>query len=94
MGFDFEDLFREAFAGGRGASGGRGGGRAHFVTEHVGDNVEVLKLVPFKDSIFGSKVTINYKVVDSCNTCSGSGLKKEPRRRPVQHVMDLDRQLM
>ena len=43
MGFDFEDLFREAFAGGRGgASGGRGG--RSFVTEHVGDNIEVLKL--------------------------------------------------
>ncbi|KAI5962041.1 MDJ1 [Candida theae] len=87
MGFDFEDLFREAFAGGRGA-GGRGGGggggfggRAHFVTEHVGDNVEVLKSIPFKDSIFGSKVTINYKVVDSCGTCNGSGLKKGAKKK-------------
>ncbi|KAG5418660.1 MDJ1 [Candida metapsilosis] len=78
MGFDFEDLFREAFAGGR---GGGGGSRAHFVTEHVGDNVEVLKSIPFKDSIFGTKVTINYKVVDSCGTCKGSGLKKGAKKK-------------
>ncbi|KAI5956615.1 MDJ1 [Candida jiufengensis] len=79
MGFDFEDLFKEAFTGGRGSS--RSQGRAHFVTEHVGDNVEVLKSIPFKDSIFGSKVTINYKVVDSCGTCKGSGLKTGAKKQ-------------
>ncbi|KAL6451292.1 LOW QUALITY PROTEIN: MDJ1 DnaJ 1 [Candida maltosa Xu316] len=72
MGFDFEDL--EAFAGGRGSTGGGAGGRT-FVTEHVGDNIEVLKSIPFKESIFGTTVTINYKAVDSCTSCSGSGLK-------------------
>lgn len=79
MGFDFEDLFREAFAGGRGAGGGGRGGRS-FVTEHVGDNIEVLKTIPFKDSIFGTSVTINYKAVDSCTTCSGSGLKSGAKK--------------
>lgn len=74
MGFDFEDLFNQAFTGGRG--GGARGGGSNFVTEHVGDNIEVLKSISFKDSIFGTKVNINYKAVDSCNTCSGSGLKK------------------
>lgn len=82
MGFDFEDLFREAFTGGRGGAGrGRGGNRAHFVTEHVGDNVEVLKQIPFKESIFGGKATINYKVLDSCNTCKGSGLKDGAKKK-------------
>lgn len=71
MGFDFEDLFKQAFNGG---AGGRGGG-GQFVTEHVGDNIEVLKTIPFKEAIFGTKVDINYKAVDSCNTCKGSGLK-------------------
>ncbi|CAK9435282.1 uncharacterized protein LODBEIA_P57530 [Lodderomyces beijingensis] len=82
MGFDFEDLFREAFAGGRGASG-RGGGQggARFVTEHVGDNVEVMKSIPFKESIFGGSVTINYKVLDSCTTCHGSGLKEGAKKQ-------------
>lgn len=80
MRFDFEDLFREAFAGGRGSSGGRGGGRT-YVTEHVGDNIEVLKSIPFKDSIFGTKLTINYKAVDSCTSCSGSGLKSGAKKK-------------
>lgn len=72
MGFDFEDLFKQAFNG-----GARGGGnsRAQFVTEHVGDNIEVLKSIKFKDAIFGTKIDVNYKAVDSCHTCSGSGLK-------------------
>lgn len=79
MGFDFEDLFNQAFTGGRGGStGGRGG--SNFVTEHVGDNIEVLKSISFKDAIFGTKVSLNYKAVDSCNTCSGSGMKKGTKK--------------
>ncbi|KAK6459862.1 hypothetical protein DFJ63DRAFT_52252 [Scheffersomyces coipomensis] len=79
MGFDFEDLFREAFTGQRGGNGrGRGGGA--FVTEHIGDDIEVLKTISFKESIFGSKLKINYKAVDSCNTCEGSGLKKGKKK--------------
>ena len=74
--------------GGRGGAGGSRGGRS-FVTEHVGDNIEVLKTIPFKDSIFGTSVTINYKAVDSCTTCSGSGLKAGAKRILVQHVMVL-----
>ncbi|CAI5759924.1 unnamed protein product [Candida verbasci] len=77
MGFDFEDLFKEAFTGGR---SGSGGGRS-FVTEHVGDNIEVLKSIPFKESIFGTKVTINYKAVDTCTSCNGSGLKKDAKKK-------------
>lgn len=74
MGFDFEDLFKQAFNGGQG--GGRGGrGQGSFVTEHVGDNIEVLKTISFKEAIFGTSVDINYKAVDSCGTCHGSGLK-------------------
>ncbi|CAH2354481.1 dnaJ homolog 1, mitochondrial [[Candida] railenensis] len=75
MGFDFEDLFKQAFNGGAGGAGGGAGGRG-FVTEHVGDNIEVLKTISFKEAIFGTKVQVNYKAVDSCGTCSGSGMKK------------------
>lgn len=69
-GFDFEDLFKEAF-------NGRNGSRSShsFVTEHVGDHIEILKNVSFKDAIFGTKVNVSYKAVDTCNTCEGSGLK-------------------
>ncbi|ODV80217.1 DnaJ-domain-containing protein, partial [Suhomyces tanzawaensis NRRL Y-17324] len=78
FGFNFEDLFTEAFGG-----GGRGGGRGRgsFVTEHVGDNIEVLKSITFKEAIFGKKVSINYKAVDKCNTCKGSGLKTGKKRK-------------
>lgn len=77
MGFDFEDLFREAFTGGQGQRGRRAG---QFVTEHVGDDIEVLKTISFKDAIFGTKVLVNYKAVDSCGTCKGSGLKKDKKK--------------
>ncbi|CAN3373341.1 hypothetical protein DIURU_001284 [Diutina rugosa] len=85
MGFDFEDLFKEAFTGG-GQRGRRAGGSG-FVTEHVGDNIEVLKAISFKDAIFGAKTTINYNAVDTCHTCSGSGLKagKQKKTCPTCH---------
>lgn len=84
MGFDFEDLFKQAFNGGR--SGG-GGGRSGFVTEHIGDDIEILRSIKFKDSIFGKKIKINYKAVDSCNTCHGSGMKsgKQKSTCPTCH---------
>lgn len=75
MGFDFEDLFKQAFNQGSGGRGGGARGQGSFVTEHVGDNIEVLKSITFKDAIFGTKVDINYKAVDSCGSCHGSGLK-------------------
>lgn len=78
MGFNFEDLFKQAFNGGQGGAGGRDG--RGFVTEHVGDNIEVLKSVSFRDAVFGTKVTVNYKAVDSCGTCSGSGLKEGKKK--------------
>ncbi|KAG7195872.1 uncharacterized protein KQ657_002257 [Scheffersomyces spartinae] len=75
-GFGFEDLFRDAFrgAGEQGRQGSYSRGGAPFM-EHVGDDVEVFKTISFKDAIFGTKVKVNYKAIDSCNTCEGTGLK-------------------
>lgn len=83
MGFDFEDLFKQAFNSGAGGRGGQGA----YVTEHVGDNIEVLKSISFKDAIFGTKIDINYKAVDSCGTCRGSGMKvgKKKNTCPTCH---------
>lgn len=81
MGFDFEDLFKQAFnQGGRGSQGA-------YVTEHVGDNIEVLKTILFKEAIFGTKIQLNYKAVDSCSSCAGSGLKKDKKKKtcPLCH---------
>lgn len=80
MGFDFEDLFKQAFTGGSGG-GGNGRGRGSFVTEHVGDNIEVLKTINFKDSIFGTNVEVNYKAIDTCGSCLGTGLKQGKKKR-------------
>lgn len=77
MGFNFEDLFKQAF---NGANGGGREGRGGFVTEHVGDNIEVLKSVSFRDAVFGTKVSVNYKAVDTCGTCSGTGLKEGKKK--------------
>lgn len=80
MGFDFEDLFKQAFSGGGNTRGSGGAGQSPFVTRHVGDNIEVLKSISFRDAVFGTKINLNYKAVDSCNSCSGSGLKKGKKK--------------
>ncbi|KAM9887743.1 hypothetical protein OXX79_013406 [Metschnikowia pulcherrima] len=77
MGFDFEDLFKQAFSGG---ASGKSGGRGQYVTRHVGDDIEVLKSITFKEAIFGTKVEVNYKAVGTCSTCSGSGLKSGKKK--------------
>lgn len=79
MGFNFEDLFKQAFNGANGGGGAREG-RSGFVTEHVGDNIEVLKSVSFRDAVFGTKVSVNYKAIDTCGTCSGTGLKEGKKK--------------
>lgn len=69
MGFDFEDLFKEAFNK-KGTYK-----RESYVTEHIGDNIEIQKTILFKESIFGTTLKVNYKSFDSCSTCRGLGLK-------------------
>lgn len=79
MGFDFEDLFKQAFTGGN-ARGSSGTGQSPFVARHVGDNIEVLKSISFHDAVFGTKIDLNYKAIDSCTVCLGSGLKKGKKK--------------
>lgn len=71
---NFEDLFG-GFTNARGSSGGRGG-----FQHYQGEDIEILKTITFKDSIFGSKLKVNYSAIVECNTCHGSGLKKEKKR--------------
>ncbi|GMM34806.1 Mdj1 protein [Saccharomycopsis crataegensis] len=72
--FNFEDLFGAAFRGGNGR-GGANGGRS-YVTEYVGNNIEVAKTVSLKDAVFGKHLNVTYSALDNCGTCSGSGLKQ------------------
>lgn len=84
-GINFEDLFGAAFGGGGGAGagarGGRSSGRASMFREYKGDSTEVTHRLKFKDAIFGSKnVTLQFKVLDPCHKCHGSGLKPNAKK--------------
>ncbi|GAV29509.1 hypothetical protein PMKS-003010 [Pichia membranifaciens] len=59
-GINFEDLFG-GFTGG-GGGGRRGGGFQHY----QGEDIEILKTIPFKESVFGTRVKVNYSAVVQC----------------------------
>ena len=60
---DFSGIFDTIFGGGRRNSGGpRQGANLRYDIE-----------IPFKDSIFGTKVEIQYSKNDTCESCRGSG---------------------
>jgi molecular chaperone DnaJ len=63
---DFSGIF-DTFFGGGGSRRGSGGG------PQQGANLRYDIEIPFKDSIFGSKVEVQYSRNESCVTCKGSG---------------------
>ncbi|KAG7876010.1 hypothetical protein KL938_004944 [Ogataea parapolymorpha] len=69
FGFNFEDLF-----------GGMGGGRQRGVQHFQGEDVEVLKTISFREAIFGTRTSIDYRAVCQCDACSGSGLKRNRKK--------------
>ncbi|AOA62178.1 Co-chaperone [Komagataella phaffii CBS 7435] len=73
--FNLEDLFGDAFNGAN-RQGGRRAGGAAYMEQYQGNDVEILKTISFKESIFGTNASVNYNVLDGCNTCEGTGLKK------------------
>ncbi|ODV60933.1 DnaJ-domain-containing protein [Ascoidea rubescens DSM 1968] len=68
---NFEDIFSQAFGG----STRSGRGNSSFVTEYVGENIEIVQTLTLKEAIFGKKLNLDYSVNDSCHSCDGSGLK-------------------
>lgn len=79
-GFGFEDLFSQAFGGGR----GRGGRNPFQETTVVGDNIEVQATISFLEAAKGTSKTINITPLKTCNTCSGNGLKEGAKRTSCQ----------
>ncbi|PTB80505.1 DnaJ-domain-containing protein [Trichoderma longibrachiatum ATCC 18648] len=75
-GFNFEDLF-SAFGGGR---------RSHPFQQEilVGDNIEAHVSISFMEAAKGTSQTITIMPVETCNTCTGSGLKPGAQRSPCQ----------
>ncbi|GME83347.1 unnamed protein product [Ambrosiozyma monospora] len=56
-----------------GQSGRRSGRGA---VEHlVGEDIEVLKTISFREAIFGTTASVTYNPLTKCGPCSGSGLK-------------------
>ncbi|MDR0512416.1 MAG: molecular chaperone DnaJ [Treponema sp.] len=64
---DFSGIFDTIFGGGGGRRSGGGGG------QRQGANLRYDIEIPFKDSIFGTKVEIQYTRNESCTPCKGSG---------------------
>jgi len=69
-GGDFSSIFEQLFGGGGFNFGGGGRGRARVRT---GSNLRYDVEIPFKDSVYGTKLEIQYSREESCPTCSGSG---------------------
>ena len=67
-GFDFGDIFSSFFGG--------GGGSARRNAPARGDDVTLRLTVSFEEAAFGCKKEINYKRIELCSDCSGSGAAK------------------
>ncbi|KKY36048.1 putative mitochondrial chaperone [Diaporthe ampelina] len=81
QGFNFDDIFSQAFGG-----GARRGGRGPFQqdTAVVGDNIEVQATISFIEAAKGTSKTITVTPLVFCKTCSGSGLKEGAKRSACQ----------
>ncbi|KAL2159787.1 hypothetical protein VTH06DRAFT_1920 [Thermothelomyces fergusii] len=77
--FNFEDMF-SAFTGGASPFGGRAGrGATEFMQ---GEDVEVQVTVSFMEAAKGTSKTVTTMPLVTCQTCSGSGLKRGGKRGP------------
>ncbi len=75
----FEDIFGEAFAGGRGGGGRRGGRRGRR-----GYDLETQIEIDLEDVYSGTEREVEFTRQDLCATCEGSGAK--PGSEPVTCV--------
>lgn len=62
---NFEDIF-----GFGGRTRGRGG-----IQHFQGEDIEILRTISFKESMFGKSIKVSYDSIGQCDTCHGSGLK-------------------
>lgn len=67
---NFEDIF-----GFGGRTGGRGG-----VQHYQGEDIEILRTITFKESIFGKSIRVSYDSIGQCDTCHGSGMKSGKKK--------------
>ncbi|KAF5004512.1 hypothetical protein FDECE_8996 [Fusarium decemcellulare] len=73
-GVNFEDIF-SAFTGQQGFGSRRGRQQAYQQEVLVGDNIEVQATITFMEAAKGTTKTISITPLNTCGTCTGSGLK-------------------
>lgn len=82
-GFNFDDIF-SAFTGQQGpfGGGGRRGARGSPFQQEilVGENIEVQASITFMEAAKGTSKTITVTPLETCGTCTGSGLKQGTQR--------------
>jgi len=70
-----DDLFSMFFGGGGGRRGGGGGGRSRGPV--AGDDLRFDLEIDFKTAVFGGEEKVRIRHLETCGTCSGSGVKPE-----------------
>ncbi|KAI4453026.1 dnaj 1 mitochondrial-related [Holotrichia oblita] len=68
--FDMGDIFESFFGGDIFGGGGRQGPRVHR-----GQDVSTTIQIKFEEAVFGAEKEISLGMMDSCETCGGSGAK-------------------
>ena len=74
---DLGDIFDSFFGGGGGGMGGGmgGRGRARSAGPVVGDDLRFDLTVDFKTAVFGGEEKVRIRHLETCDTCSGTGVK-------------------
>jgi molecular chaperone DnaJ len=73
---DLGDIFDSFFGGGGGmGGGGRGGPRTRQRGPVVGDDLRFDLEVDFKTAVFGGEEKVRIRHLETCGTCTGSGVK-------------------
>lgn len=73
---DLGDIFDSFFGGGGGmGGGGRGGPRTRQRGPIVGDDLRFDLELDFKTAVFGGEEKVRIRHLETCGTCTGSGVK-------------------
>lgn len=76
-GFDMGDIFSQFFGGFTGQSGRTQNPNA----PRRGEDIEYYLDLSFEEAVFGSKKEIQVNIEDTCETCEGTGARKESGKR-------------
>ena len=75
-GFDFGDIFSSFFGGGGGGFGGGFGGGGRRSRAVDGDDIFARVTLSFEESVSGVKKSVNFRHIEECPDCKGSGAAK------------------